>query len=152
MRPLTSTGGPTAAPLKKLTEALAASSPLTSAAATSAFTATLERAVSDPNLIDEPSAATLASSIRALLCSWPPERQFGVLYLSRLLAANSDAARLAMIRHRLHSVLLSHDGALGPAAASAPAARGAKLMALALLSNLASHPRAARAPRAHAPS
>ena len=158
-QPLTSTSGPTAGVLKLILAALAppaASASASAAAAVAApplpadvaarFTARLSSAIDDPNLITASTAALLASAFDTLLAHWPPtdQKHFATLYLTRLLAARSDPLCAALLDCGLPTRLLSAGGVLDPAALSPSAARGARLMALATLSNVASRDEGAR--------
>jgi len=102
-----------------------------------AFEADLQAAFDDPNLIDTARAAQIAADVLALLRVWPPAKQFGLLYLTRVLAASSDAVSAALLSVKLPVTLLSARAAL-ELGAPTPAPRAARLMALALVTNLAS--------------
>ena len=102
-----------------------------------AFEADLQAAFDDPNLIDTARAAQIAAGVLALLRVWPPAKQFGLLYLTRVLAASSDAVSAALLSVKLPATLLSARAAL-ELGTPAPAPRAARLMALALVTNLAS--------------
>lgn len=116
------------------------------------FDRALRLALEDPNLIGAKAAHdTLASGFAALLTFWPPadQRHFGLLYLMRLLAAASDVFGSALLDAGVEALLQSPaSGALGgkfdDASAPVAGARGARLMSLALLSNLAAKPGLAR--------
>ena len=116
----------------------------------------LRAALGDPNLIDEESATKIAYGMRALLKAWPPPdtKHFALLYMARLLCAASEEASKAMIESaRLPEILLNSnnvpvekgvlDGVLDSAENPLAAARGARIMGLALLANLAARPQCA---------
>ena len=169
-QPLTSAGGPSAAVLKLVLEALvpprASALDVSDAAAKAttavvlplpaeeaeAFSACLRAGLDDPNLIDADKAKTLAVGFTALLRAWPPPNQkhFGCLYLMRLITAASDPFGDALLDTSLLAELTDpSSGVLGGKmdALEGPltSARGARLMALALVANLAAaSPRARR--------
>ena len=115
----------------------------------------LRAALGDPNLIDEESATKIAYGMRALLKAWPPPdtKHFALLYMARLLCAASEEASKAMIEADLPGILLNSnnvpvekgvlDGVLDSAENPLAAARGARIMGLALLANLAARPQCA---------
>lgn len=124
--------------IKSLSKAVSTSA--LPAAERAAFTAALQAAFDDPNLIDDAAAQSLASGVRALLACWPPSNLFSLLYLARLLAAFSEATSRALLTAGVPRTLLGPGGALAAATdgALATAPRAARLMSLALLTNLAS--------------
>ena len=136
MQPLTAKDGPTAAVLANVRAALKAEAAIPEERR-AAFETDLQAAFDDPNLIDTAHAAQIAAGVLALLRVWPPAKQFGLLYLTRVLAASSDAVSAALLSAKLPATLLSARAALELGAA-APVPRAARLMALALMTNLAS--------------
>jgi hypothetical protein len=137
MQPLTSTGGATAGVLQKVVASLR-SIPSTEGFDGEALASSLPAALVDPPLITEESADRLARGAAGALRALPIAEQFGLLYLLRLLGASSDTASAAMLTAALPQILLDSGGALGGATRAIPSSRGARLMGLALLSNLAS--------------
>ncbi|KOO24344.1 pppde peptidase domain-containing protein [Chrysochromulina tobinii] len=136
MQPLTAKDGPTAPVLANVRAAVKADATM-SEERRAAFEADLQAAFDDPNLIDTARAAQIAADVLALLRVWPPAKQFGLLYLTRVLAASSDAVSAALLSVKLPVTLLSARAAL-ELGAPTPAPRAARLMALALVTNLAS--------------
>jgi len=136
MQPLTAKDGPTAPVLANVRAAVKADATM-SEERRAAFEADLQAAFDDPNLIDTARAAQIAAGVLALLRVWPPAKQFGLLYLTRVLAASSDAVSAALLSAKLPATLLSARAAL-ELGTPAPAPRAARLMALALVTNLAS--------------
>ena len=148
--PLTSAGGPHAAVLKLVVDALASPSAaglLPVDLTVAAFGDAMRDALADPKIIDAPTAARLASGVRALLVAWPAseKKHFALLYMTRLLVAASFATAAAVLDADMPAVLLApNGGVLGGELDSTdtplPAARGARLMALAVLANVAACP------------
>ena len=147
-QPLSSANGPYQGVLQLVNSELskpAAAAALPPGRSAADFLAALRTALSDPVLLTASSATSLASTITTLLRAWPPtsgQLHFAMLYMARLIAASSDAYSSAVLEAGLPSVLLDLDtgaigGVLDSAAAPRKAARGARLMALALIANIA---------------
>jgi len=154
-QPLTSAGGPYTAVLKLVCDELAkpASAALLAAddVPPSQWSIGLRAALADPALLDAPNATSLARGLRALLVAWPPtsgQKHFALLYMARLLVASSEVCADALLDAGVPAVLLRGDagvlgGVLDAAEAPKKEARGARLMALALLANITARPAAA---------
>jgi hypothetical protein len=166
-QPLISAGGPTGGVLKLIGDALRQATDAAAPASASAeppasaglgdlldarsFEESLRAALDDPNLVMPDAAARLSVGFVTLLGRWrPPEQKhFALLYLLRLLVAASDTFAAALLDTTLIALLIQPDGGvlggrLDHESQPVAAARGARLMALALLANLAAKPARAR--------
>jgi hypothetical protein len=103
-----------------------------------AFGDKLQAALEDTNLISEGAAAQLADGFSKLLRAWPvsDQKHFALLYMGRLLCAASDTTAAAFVDSRVPAILLCPPSGALAAEQQQQSPRGARLRALALLSNL----------------